>query len=395
MADNAETVFKPGLEGVIAFETEIAEPDKEGGSLRYRGVDIEDLVGRVTSATCGGCWSTAGSSPACRRPSRSRCRCTPATSGSTCRAPSRCWRRPGACGSCIDIDDAAGPRRPGPRLGHGAVVRRPVGPRHRAADGAAEARSTRRETIVERFMIRWRGEPDPEHVKAVDAYFVSAAEHGMNASTFTSRVVASTGADAAACLSVGDRRAVRPAARRRAVAGCSRCSTRWSGRATPRSTSRGCSTPSERLMGFGHRVYRAEDPRARVLRRTAKELGVPPVRGRRGAGEGRARRAQGAPARPGAGHQRRVLVRGGARLRRGAGAHVHLDVHLRPHGRLERAHPRAEAHRAADPPVGALRRAGTAQAGGRARRQLDAGPGVERRAPCADGAGPRPDSLVP
>src|ERR1051325_7033852 len=40
--------FVPGLEGVVAFETEIAEPDKDGGSLRYRGVDIEDLVGHVT-----------------------------------------------------------------------------------------------------------------------------------------------------------------------------------------------------------------------------------------------------------------------------------------------------------------------------------------------------------
>src|SRR3978361_1183858 len=40
--------YSPGLEGVIAFETEIAEPDKDGGSLRYRGVDIEDLVGKVT-----------------------------------------------------------------------------------------------------------------------------------------------------------------------------------------------------------------------------------------------------------------------------------------------------------------------------------------------------------
>src|SRR6476620_5443691 len=39
--------FKPGLEGVVAFETEIAEPDKEGGALRYRGVDIEELVGHV------------------------------------------------------------------------------------------------------------------------------------------------------------------------------------------------------------------------------------------------------------------------------------------------------------------------------------------------------------
>ena len=39
MADD----FKPGLEGVIAFESEIAEPDKEGSALRYRGVDIEEI----------------------------------------------------------------------------------------------------------------------------------------------------------------------------------------------------------------------------------------------------------------------------------------------------------------------------------------------------------------
>ncbi|MDQ1714996.1 MAG: citrate synthase, partial [Frankiaceae bacterium] len=39
--------FIPGLEGVVAFETEIAEPDKEGSALRYRGVDIEELVGHT------------------------------------------------------------------------------------------------------------------------------------------------------------------------------------------------------------------------------------------------------------------------------------------------------------------------------------------------------------
>ncbi len=46
-----------GLEGVVAFATTIAEPDKEGGSLRYRGVDIEDLVGqrfRVGEVECVG-----------------------------------------------------------------------------------------------------------------------------------------------------------------------------------------------------------------------------------------------------------------------------------------------------------------------------------------------------
>jgi citrate synthase len=41
------TEVKSGLEGVVAFATEIAEPDRDGGSLRYRGVDIEELVGAV------------------------------------------------------------------------------------------------------------------------------------------------------------------------------------------------------------------------------------------------------------------------------------------------------------------------------------------------------------
>src|SRR3954452_21188334 len=45
--------FKPGLEGVVAFETQIAEPDRDGGSLRYRGVDIEDIVG---TASYGDVW---------------------------------------------------------------------------------------------------------------------------------------------------------------------------------------------------------------------------------------------------------------------------------------------------------------------------------------------------
>src|SRR6201999_2150908 len=49
-------------------------------------------------------------------------------------------------------------------------------------------------SIPERFLIRWRGEANPDHAKAIDAYWISAAEHGMNASTFTARVCASTGA---------------------------------------------------------------------------------------------------------------------------------------------------------------------------------------------------------
>src|SRR3954465_15970421 len=43
----ADATVHHGLEGVVAFETEIAEPDKEGSALRYRGGDIEELAGRV------------------------------------------------------------------------------------------------------------------------------------------------------------------------------------------------------------------------------------------------------------------------------------------------------------------------------------------------------------
>ncbi len=123
-------------------------------------------------------------------------------------------------------------------------------------------------------MKRWRGEPDPRHVKAVDAYFISAAEHGMNASTFTARVVASTGADAAACISSGIGALSGP------LHGGAPSRVLHMIEAVERSGDaegyvKGVLDRGERLMGFGHRVYRAEDPRARVLRRTAKELGAP------------------------------------------------------------------------------------------------------------------------
>jgi citrate synthase len=128
------------------------------------------------------------------------------------------------------------------------------------------------DTIVERMMVRWRGEPDPAHIKAVDAYFVSAAEHGMNASTFTARVIASTGADVAAAMSgaigamSGPLHGGAPARVLPMIA-----EVEQTGDAAK--VVKGILDRHERLMGFGHRVYRAEDPRARVLRRTAKELG--------------------------------------------------------------------------------------------------------------------------
>ena len=88
-----------GLEGVVAFATEIAEPDKEGGALRYRGVDIEDLVGTVPFEQVWGLLVDGTSSPACRPPSRTRCPSAPATRASTCSPRWRCSRPSGASAS--------------------------------------------------------------------------------------------------------------------------------------------------------------------------------------------------------------------------------------------------------------------------------------------------------
>ena len=129
-------------------------------------------------------------------------------------------------------------------------------------------------TVTERFMVRWKGDPDPAHVAAIDAYWVSAAEHGMNASTFTARVIASTGADVAAALS-GAVGAMSGPLHGGAPARVLPMIEETERTGDPRGLVKGILDRKEKLMGFGHRVYRAEDPRARVLRATAQRLNAP------------------------------------------------------------------------------------------------------------------------
>jgi citrate synthase len=148
-----------------------------------------------------------------------------------------------------------------------------------SARGAGQPMVPQREidkagSITERFMRRWRGEPDPKHVAAVDAYWSSAAEHGMNASTFTARVIASTGADVAASLS-GAVGAMSGPLHGGAPSRVLHMIEEIERTGDAEGYVKQALDNGERLMGFGHRVYRAEDPRARVLRRTARELGAP------------------------------------------------------------------------------------------------------------------------
>jgi citrate synthase len=265
--------FKPGLEGVIAFETEIAEPDKAGGALRYRGVDIEDLIGHVSF---GNVWALLvdgrfgpGLPPAEPFP-------VPVHSGdirvdvqSAVAMLAPYW----GLSQLLDIDDEQ-VRSDLARVSVTALSFVAQAARGLGLPAVPQKDIDKARTIVERFMKRWRGDPDPRHVKAVDAYFISAAEHGMNASTFTARIVASTGADVAACISSGIGALSGP------LHGGAPSRVLYMIEAVERSGDaegyvKGVLDRGERLMGFGHRVYRAEDPRARVLRRTAKELGAP------------------------------------------------------------------------------------------------------------------------
>jgi citrate synthase len=260
-----------GLEGVVAFATEIAEPDKEGGALRYRGVDIEDLVGHVPYEKVWGLLVDGSFEPGMRPAEpyplmvRSGDPRVDVQAAMATLAPQ--W----GFGQLIDISD----EQARDDLARASVMAlsfvaqsarglgRPFVPQTVVDQGA---------TLAERFLIRWRGEAHPDHAKAIDAYWISAAEHGMNASTFTARVIASTGADVAAALSgaigalSGPLHGGAPSRVLKMLDEVERLgdAERWVKDALDR---------GERLMGFGHRVYRAEDPRARVLRRTAKEIG--------------------------------------------------------------------------------------------------------------------------
>src|SRR5207237_2870502 len=117
-----------------------------------------------------------------------------------------------------------------------------------------------------------RREAARNNVPPFDTSWVSPAEHGLNASTFTARIAASTGADCAAAMSAAVGALSGPlhvGAPTRVLKMLDEVEEGGDADAYVRDLlDRG-----ERIMGFGHRVYRAEDPRARVLRRTARELG--------------------------------------------------------------------------------------------------------------------------
>ena len=273
----SDSDFKPGLEGVVAVETEIAEPDREGGALRYRGVDIEELVGHVPYERVWGLLVDDDLDSRMPEPEPYEPAALTGNAPADLQAETARLAGTWGLGKLNEISDEQAREDLG-RLS--AMMMEIVARSARVADGHTEAIPDEvvasAETAAEAFLLRWRGEADPRHVKAIDTYWICTAEHGLNASTFTARVVASTGADCGAALSSavgalsgplhgGAPAYVIPMLEEAAELGDT---DRWVADAL---------AGGKRIMGFGHRVYRAEDPRSRILKRTAKELGSPHV----------------------------------------------------------------------------------------------------------------------
>ncbi|MZD10390.1 citrate synthase/methylcitrate synthase, partial [Streptomyces sp. SID5785] len=164
------------------------------------------------------------------------------------------------------VYDIDAERRREDTLAAAAVVPTMLTALHRLGEGLEPVEPREDLSYAANYLYMLTGsEPDPSRARAVEQYLISTIDHGFNASTFTARVIASTGADAAACLvgavgalsgplhggapsraldtldAIGTPDRIDPWIRERVLAG-------------------------DRIMGFGHPVYRTEDPRSRMLR---------------------------------------------------------------------------------------------------------------------------------
>jgi citrate synthase len=163
-----------GLEGVVAFETQIAEPDKEGSALRYRGVDIEELVGRVPFEKVWGLLIDGKYEPGLPPAEPYNIQVHTGDVRADVQAGVAMLAPMLGMQQTYDISDEQArtdlSRVAVMVLSYAAQAARglsqPIVPQKDVDKGA---------TLAERFLIRWKGEADPKHVKAIDAYWSSAA----------------------------------------------------------------------------------------------------------------------------------------------------------------------------------------------------------------------------
>ena len=255
---------------MVAAETTISLVDGQAGRLLYRGYEIGDLAAhgsydRVVGLLLDGEWPLrdevlppAELSPTVLAALRGLpTSCAPLDALRTARA-----RRSGRSGGWTGRRRRAGPRADRAGAGRGGRVR--AAARRQAA---GRTRRSRRTSVSPRGCSHaiTGEEPDAAKARALDAYFTVCAEHGLNASTFTARVITSTQSDlaSAVCGAVGALKgrlhggAPSEVRDQLTQIGDVEHAEVWIREALAR---------GERLMGFGHRVYKTMDPRAAALR---------------------------------------------------------------------------------------------------------------------------------
>ena len=271
-AAQASRPFSPGLEGVIAGETSLSFVDGARGRLLYRGYRIGDLVAHGTYPAVANLLWTGDWEPRHRLPTAP----VPEAVVTTLRALPRSTKPMDALRSAISMWGAT-QDLPWPPTVEQARTLTSFSPSALAAFARIRAGSDPIEPdpsldLTEGFLYQLTGtRPEPETARALDAYFIVGAEHGFNASTFTARVITSTRSDIASAIvgAIGTMKgplhggAPSEVVDQLAQVGSAEHAEAWIREALAR---------GERLMGFGHRVYRAYDPRAAALRTVAEGM---------------------------------------------------------------------------------------------------------------------------
>jgi citrate synthase len=273
--------FRGGLEGVVAAETFLSEVDGARGRLRLRGHDVEELAARVGfEDVCG--LLLEGELPSAAGRARIAAALGAARAETFAELPE--------LGRCLEAEDGMDALRGGlaqlrPADGAAATRARLLGAAAviaaawaRSRSGAAPVAPDPALSHAEDLLRMTRGaRPRAAQVRALDAYLVTVAEHGMCASTFAARVVASTRSDlvSAVVAAVGALKgplhggAPGPVLDMLDAIGAPERAEAWLEAEL---------AAGRRIMGLGHRVYRVRDPRAAVLESAVERLaeaGVP------------------------------------------------------------------------------------------------------------------------
>ena len=264
--------YSPGLEGVVAGETALSFIDGEAGRLLYRGYPIGELVERGSYPAIANLLWTGDWDPAAKLP----CEPIPDAVMTALRALPITAKPMDALRTAVSAWGASRVLAWPPTA---AEARALTASSPTALAAFARLRQGKEPIapdpdldLVAGYLYMINGvRPDDETARALDAYFIVGAEHGFNASTFTCRVITSTRSDIASAVggAIGAMKGpLHGGAPSEVVEQIHEVGSPEHAEAWVRETlARG-----DRLMGFGHRVYRAYDPRAAALRQVAEGM---------------------------------------------------------------------------------------------------------------------------